>query len=97
MSGRFSEGVALLRKQVKAAADLASRPTAQPGEKRSWAVTLAMLADLYADNNAPREACPLYAQADEVFTALDANGQLSELDRTNAFRMIHLRQEKLCK
>jgi len=97
MSGRFPEGVALLRKQVQTSAELASRPTAQPGEKRSWAVTLAMLADLYADNDAPKEACPLYAQADEIFTALDRNGQLSELDRTNSVRMINLRREKHCK
>lgn len=97
MSGRFPEGIALLRQQLKAASEQASRPSAQPSEKRSLAVTFAMLADLYADNNAPGQACPLYAQSDAIFTALDTTGQLSKMDRDNSFRMIHERQAKHCK
>ena len=97
MSGRFPEGVALLRKQLKSAADLAARATAQPGEKRSWGVTLAMLADLYADNNAPKDACPLYAEAASIFSTLDQNGQLSKLDRDNSVRMIQARRDTHCK
>jgi hypothetical protein len=58
MSGRFDEGVALLRRLAKSelVRQTSSRPT------RSYGVTLAMLADLYADNNIAKEACPIYAR-----------------------------------
>jgi hypothetical protein len=97
MSGRFKEGVALLRQQLKLATEQAERPGAQPSDQRSLAVTLAMLADLYADNKSNRQACPLYARADDIFAALDKAGQLSQLDRDSAIRMIHERQAKHCK
>lgn len=97
MSGRFKEGVALLRDQLRFATDQAERPGAQPSDQRSLAVTLAMLADLYADNRSNREACPLYAQADTIFAALEKTGQLSQLDRDSAIRMIHERQAKHCR
>lgn len=97
MSGRFPEGVALLRQQLKVATDLAKLPGAQPADHRSLAVTIAMLADLYADNKLEREACHLYAQADGIFVDLEKGGQLSQLDRDSAIRMIHERQAKHCK
>ena len=56
-----------------------------------------MLADLYADNGAVREACPLYAKAVAVFTGLDQRGLLSQLDRDASFKMVRQRQETLCR
>lgn len=97
MSGRFPEGVALLREQLKFATDQAQRPGSQPSDQRSLAVTLAMLGDLYADNKRNKEACAIYAQADDIFKQLAARNQVSQLDRDSAIRMIHERQATHCK
>jgi len=96
-AGRFEEGVALLRGQLDINTRAAEAPGARPELLRSQGVTLAMLADLYADNGAVREACPLYAKAVAVFTGLDQRGLLSQLDRDASFKMVRQRQETLCR
>ena len=96
-AGRFEEGVALLRGQLDINTRAAEAPGARPELLRSQGVTLAMLADLYADNGAVREACPLYAKAVAVFTGLDQRGLLSQLDRDVSFKMVRQRQETLCR
>jgi hypothetical protein len=55
-----------------------------------------MLADLYADNGMNAEACPLYEEADAIFTDLDKRGLLSQLDRDSSQRMIRERQKAHC-
>ena len=70
----------------------AEAPGARPELVRSQAVTLAMLADLYADNNAPREACPLYAKVETILTGLEQRGLLSQLDRDSSLKMVQARQ-----
>lgn len=97
MTGRLDEGVAILRQQVDRSASAARHANALPVNARTHAITLAMLADLYADNNRAREACPLYTQADTIFTTLDQRGHLSQLDRDSSQRMIHERQAKHCR
>jgi tetratricopeptide (TPR) repeat protein len=97
MAGRFAEGVALLRGQLDINAREAEAPGARPELVRSQAVTLAMLADLYADNNAPREACPLYAKVETILTGLEQRGLLSQLDRDSSLKMVQARQAELCR
>lgn len=96
MAGRFSEGVALLRREVDVRAREAAAPDARPELVRAHAVTLAMLADLYADNGAAREACPLYAQVEGVFAGLEKRGLLSQLDRDQALKMARERRTEVC-
>ncbi len=96
MSGRFKEGVALLREQVELAAGNVTRSGNLPSERRSHAVTLAMLADLYDDNGLTRDACPIYAEASGILADLDKQGQLSQLDRDSSQKMIRDRQAKSC-
>lgn len=96
-SGRLEEGLSLLRAQV---AERAAWHRAAPHEAeraRGYAVSLAMLADLYADNGRAQQACARYAQADALFASLDARGQLSPQDRQNAWRMIRERQSRHCR
>jgi serine/threonine-protein kinase len=98
MSGRFKEGVALLKDEVAKSERLAEAPGATPEHTRSYAIRLAMLADLYADNHVAAEACPIYAKADLIFDDLDKRGILTKLDRENAQRMVHERQaEQKCR
>lgn len=54
-----------------------------------------MLADLYADNNAAKEACPIYEKAEQVWVDLDKRGVLTQLDRDNAQQMVSERQKQL--
>lgn len=97
MSGRFEEGVTLLKDEVVRSEGFYSAPGATPEHERSYAIRLAMLADLYADNHVARDACPLYARADAIFVDLDRRGILTQLDRENAQRMVHERQaEQKC-
>lgn len=96
-AGRFSEGVALLRKQVEDSTRAAETPGARPELVRSQAVTLAMLADLYFENGIAHEACPLYAKVDAIFTRLESRGLLSQLDRDTSLKMARERQAQLCK
>ena len=67
----------------------------RPEQVRSYGVTLAMLADLYADNNIAAEACPIYAKAEQVWIDLDKRGVLTQLDRDNAQKMVRERQTQL--
>lgn len=97
MAGRFKEGVALLREQVDISEDLVARSSNLPANVRSQGVTLAMLADLYDDNGLYTESCPIYAQADAIFSDLDKRGELSQLDRDSSQKMIRERQAKHCK
>lgn len=94
MNGRFKEGVALLREQVDISAAILAKFGGQPAHLRSHAIVLAMLADLYADNDIAREACPLYAEAEKIFADLDARGLLSQLDRDSSRRMVNERQKQ---
>ncbi len=96
MTGRFAEGVGLLREQVSIAAESA-RANPLPVSVRSHAITLLMLADLYADNRMNAEACPLYTEAEDIFTDLDRQGQLSQLDRDSSQRMVKERQAAHCR
>lgn len=96
MNGRFDDGVAVLRQQIDRSAAAARDASALPVQVRTHAITLAMLADLYADNDMPSKACPLYTQADAIFTDLDRRGHLSQLDRDSAQRMVHERQKTHC-
>jgi len=97
MSGRFREGVAILNEQVNASAELMRASGSLPGHVRSHAITLAMLADLYADNRMNAEACPLYARSQALFADLEKQGQLSQLDRDSSLRMIGERQAAHCR
>jgi len=97
MSGRFEEGVKLLREELAKNEEQVRKTNSRPEQVRSYAVTLAMLADLYADNNIAKEACPLYARADQIWLDLDKRGVLTQLDRDNAQKMIRARQlEQKC-
>lgn len=96
MSGALEEGVGLMRTQI-ASREALHRASPQVADyARAYAISLAMLADLYADNSRNREACPLYAQARALFEDLAARGVLSEQDRANALRMVMERQAQAC-
>lgn len=95
MSGRFSEGVALLRQELANSEEQVRKTDSRPEQVRSYGVTLAMLGDLYADNNMAKEACPIYAKAEQVWIDLDKRGVLTQLDRDNAQQMVLDRQKQL--
>lgn len=96
-AGRFDEGVTLLRGQVDINTRAAEAPGAQPELLRSQAVTMAMLADLYADNGVAREACPLYAKVEAIFMGLEQRGLMSQLDKDSSLKMVQARQAELCR
>ncbi|MDP3494120.1 MAG: serine/threonine-protein kinase [Hyphomonadaceae bacterium] len=95
MSGRFDEGVALLREELAKSEEQVRKTNSRPEQVRSYGVTLAMLADLYADNNLAKEACPIYAKAEQVWLDLEKRGVLTQLDRDNSQKMIRGRQQQL--
>lgn len=92
MSGELEEGVRLLRTQISARRALHQREPQVADYERGYAISLAMLADLYADNGRVAEACPIYAQSRGLLEGLDRRGLLSAQDRGNALRMIVERQ-----
>lgn len=96
MAGRFKEGVALLREQIDISAATVAKSNGLPATRRSHAVRLAMLADLYDDNGLTGDACPIYAEAAGILADLDKQGQLSQLDRDSSQKMILERQAKHC-
>ena len=69
------------------------KTNSRPEQVRSYGVTLAMLADLFADNGIAKEACPIYAKAERVWLDLDKRGVLTQLDRHNAPQMHRDRQQ----
>ena len=96
MSGNLEEGVRLLRTQI-ASREALHRGSPQVADyARAYAISLAMLADLYAANRRSREACPLYAQSRALFENLASRGVLSEQDRASALRMVLERQAQTC-
>jgi len=96
MSGNLEEGVRLLRTQI-ASREALHRGSPQVADyARAYAISLAMLADLYADNRRSHEACPLYAQSRALFENLASRGVLSEQDRASALRMVLERQAQTC-
>ena len=95
MSGRFNEGVALLRDELAKNEEQVRKTGSRPEQVRSYGVTLAMLADLYADNSMTKEACPIYEKAKQVWIDLDKRGVLTQLDRDNAQQMVLDRQKQL--
>jgi hypothetical protein len=95
MNGRFEEGVALLQEQVNISEGILRKNGPLPSFVRSHGVTLAMLADLYADNSMGGKACPLYARALTLFGDLERQQQLTQLDRDSSIRMIRERQNAL--
>ncbi|MBK8838372.1 MAG: serine/threonine protein kinase [Hyphomonadaceae bacterium] len=95
MSGRFDEGVTLLREEVAKSEEQVRKTNSRPEQVRSYGVTLAMLADLFADNGIAKEACPIYAKAERVWLDLDKRGVLTQLDRDNAQKMVRDRQQQL--
>jgi eukaryotic-like serine/threonine-protein kinase len=96
MSGRFSEGVALLRGQVDRREALYREKGQEAEFARSYAIGLNMLGDLYADNNRAKDACPLYTQSEQVFMGLEKRNALSQLDRDSALKMARERLAKHC-
>ena len=96
MSGRFDEGVALLREQVERREALYHEKGQEAEFARSYAIGLNMLGDLYADNNRVRDACPLYLQSEQVFMDLEKRNALTQLDRDNALKMARERLAKHC-
>lgn len=96
MSGRFEEGVAIVRRQVEARGRLYQANPQVSDNARGYAISLAMLADLYADHAREAQACPLYAQSRALMDALAQAGRLSEQDRNNALRMVVERQQRHC-
>ncbi|MFT3726176.1 MAG: serine/threonine-protein kinase [Hyphomonadaceae bacterium] len=97
MNGRFAEGVAILKERLASAEQAASTPDAVAADKRSLAVTKTMLADLYADSGRAGPACTLYDEADAIFSGLEAQGLLSQLDRDSAQRMAREQKDKYCR
>ncbi len=97
MSGNLPEGVRLLRAQIASREALHRASPDVADYARAYAISLAMLADLYADNASNREACPLYAQSRTLFEDLAARGALSEQDRASALRMVLERQAQVCR
>ena len=95
MSGRFDEGVVLLREELAKSEEQVRKTNSRPEQVRSYGVTFAMLADLYADNNLAKEACPIYAKAEQVWLDLEKRGVLTQLDRDNSQKMIRERQQQL--
>ncbi len=95
MSGRFNEGVSLLQDELAKNEEQVRKTGSRPEQVRSYGVTLAMLADLYADNKMAKEACPIYAKAEQVWLDLDKRGVLTQLDRDNAQQMVLDRQKAL--
>lgn len=95
MSGRFNEGVSLLRDELAKNEEQVRKTGSRPEQVRSYGVTLAMLADLYADNKMAKEACPIYEKAEQVWLDLDKRGVLTQLDRDNAQQMVSERQKHL--
>jgi serine/threonine-protein kinase len=96
MTGRFERGARLMR------AYLDQRRTmmeAHPGEnyyRRSYAVMLGMVADLYADHGDKAEACPMYGEARGIFDDLAAKGELARQDVDGSVRLIRERQATNC-
>ena len=96
MSGALEEGVRLMRAQVLSRQALHRASPQVADYARAYAISLAMLADLNADNGRGAEACPLYAQSRALFEDLAARGVLSEQDRANSLRMVLERQSQAC-
>jgi hypothetical protein len=96
MSGRFEEGVAIVQRQVDARARLYQVEPQVSENARSYAISLAMLADLYADHARESEACLLYAQSRALMDALARANRFSEQDRNNALSMVLERQQRHC-
>ncbi len=96
MSGALEEGVRLLRTQIAARRTLYESAPQVAYNARAYAISLTMLADLYADNARYAEACPYYAQSRSLFENLAARGVLSEQDRANSMRMVLERQAQVC-
>ncbi|HVY89239.1 MAG TPA: serine/threonine-protein kinase [Hyphomonadaceae bacterium] len=97
MSGRFDEGVKLLKTEVATREAIYRAKPNQGDPARSYVVSLAMLADLYADHGHAKDACPIYTQADGILSELDKKGVLSQLDRDSTRKMINDQQAKHCK
>jgi len=96
MGGAFETGVELLRTQVSERQAYFNAAPTEAARARSYAVSLAMLGALYADNSRDSEACPHYADAAALLRALAQAGQLSQQDRDSALRMIRERQSRHC-
>jgi|CXWL01.1.fsa_nt_gi serine/threonine-protein kinase len=96
MNGRFVEGERLLRSNVQGRRALYRAAPDQAERARAYAISLAMLADLFADRRQGARACPLYDEAAGVFGELERRGQLARLDRESAVRMINERRADTC-
>jgi serine/threonine-protein kinase len=96
MSGDLEEGVRLLRAQIASREALHRSAPDVADYARAYAISLAMLGDLYVDNGRNREACPVYAQSRALFEGLAAREVLSQQDRASALRMVLERQAQAC-
>jgi eukaryotic-like serine/threonine-protein kinase len=96
LNGRFVEGARLLRANVERRRELYRAAPEQAEHARAYAISLAMLADLFADRRQGVRACPLYAEAAAVFGELERRGQLARLDRETALHMINERRAGTC-
>jgi hypothetical protein len=96
LSGRFEEGASLLRAQVDARAAYLRADPHEAARARAYAVSLAMLADLYAGVEDAGRACPLYAEGAAILQRLAAAGQLSPQDRDSALRALEAGRVRHC-
>ncbi|MBL8542249.1 MAG: serine/threonine protein kinase [Hyphomonadaceae bacterium] len=96
MTGRFGEGVALLRAQVAEREALYRSAPGEAARARAYAISLAMLGDLHADNGLERASCPYYSRAEALFRTLERAGQLTPQDRGSALSMIIDRRSRHC-
>jgi tetratricopeptide (TPR) repeat protein len=98
MSGRLEEGLASVQEQVR---KRRARYLANPGISeyaRSYAILLAMKADLLADNKRVGEACPIYAEANGIFQNLQDLRRVSSFDlATGGWTMLRESMAKHCR
>lgn len=98
MSGRLEEGLASVQEQL---GKRRARYLANPGISeyaRSYAILLAMKADLLADNKHVAEACSIYTEANSIFQNLQDLGRVSSFDlATGGWTTLRESMAKHCK
>lgn len=93
--GRYDEALPLLRARADGLRkSLKLHPSFQA--ERDYALSLASLADVYADAKRPREACGFYADAMRIWNDLRRAKRLTRLDQDYSIRLIRERAKTLC-
>jgi serine/threonine-protein kinase len=96
-AGKVDAGLALL---AATAAERKAIWLARPGEARrmrDYGVELKTLADLQAQTGRTAKACATYAEARQVFEAMDKAGRLTAQDRSDQLGAIVKAQAKFCR